>query len=182
MKLRSAILASSVLLVVGVGVAAALTVSAAIDRSARRDLAEELDRSVEVFRDLQGYRASLYRAQVDSIAQEPRVKAVVNSSDIDHATILDSARELQRSSGADLLLLTDGDGILRADTLDPKAEGFDLSAMPVIAGALADGSKAGIWVADDNAYEVQSRALTYGDESFGVLVLGFAIDDRVAET
>ncbi|MEZ4385860.1 MAG: PP2C family protein-serine/threonine phosphatase [Nannocystaceae bacterium] len=182
MKLRSAILASSVLLVVGVGVGAALTVSAAIDSSARRDLAEELDRSVEVFRDLQGYRASLYRAQVDSVAQEPRVKAVVNSADIDHATILDAARELQRSSGADLLLLTDGDGILRADTLDPKAEGFDLSGMPVIAGALADGSNAGIWVADDTAYEVQARALTYGDESFGVLVLGFTIDDRIAAT
>ncbi|MCA9636967.1 MAG: hypothetical protein KC420_13155, partial [Myxococcales bacterium] len=140
MKFRSAILASSIALVAGVVVSAVVVVGTAIDASARRDVDEELARSVDVFVELQGYRLSLFRAQADVVAQEPRLKAVVNTEDIDHATVLDSARELQRSAGSDLLLLTDGRGLLRADTADPKAEGFDLSGMPVIADALRDGS------------------------------------------
>ncbi|MCB9701778.1 MAG: SpoIIE family protein phosphatase [Myxococcales bacterium] len=182
MKFRSAILASSIALVAGVVVSAVVVVGTAIDASARRDVDEELARSVDVFVELQGYRLSLFRAQADVVAQEPRLKAVVNTEDIDHATVLDSARELQRSAGSDLLLLTDGRGLLRADTADPKAEGFDLSGMPVIADALRDGSGSAIWVDEAHAYQVLARRLSYADEAIGVVVLGFAIDDRVAET
>ncbi len=182
MKFRTAILTSSMTLVVGVVVAAVVTVSAAIDRSARRDLDEELARSTAVFRELQGYRASLNEAHIDVVAQEPRLKAVTSTAEIDHATVLDSARELQRSSGADLLLLTDGAGRLRADTADPSAEGFDLSGMPLVAEALENGRASAVWVDDRGAYQVQARALSFGDERIGVIVLGFAIDEQVAAT
>ncbi len=182
MKFRTAILTSSMTLVVGVVVAAVAIVSAAIDASARRDLDEDLRRSVGVFRELQEYRASLNQAHVDVVAQEPRVKAVTSAADIDHATILDSALELQRAAGAALLLITDGAGRLRADTADPTAEGFDLSGMPLVAEALAEGGASAVWVDDDGAYQVQARALSFGDERSGVIVLGFAIDDQVAAT
>ncbi len=182
MKFRSAILLSSMTLVIAVVAASVITVSAAIDSSARRDLERELDRSLAVFRELQGYRASLFRAQSDVVAQAPRLKAVVHTADIDRATVLDTAREIQRSAGADLLLLTDWSAHLWVDTADPTAEGFDLGDMPLISKSLAEDVAEGIWVIDDGAYQVQAQTLNYGQELVGILVLGFVIDERVAST
>ncbi len=182
MKFRSAILLSSMTLVIAVVAASVVTVSAAIDSSAHRDLEQELDRSIAVFRELQDYRASLFRAQSDVVAQAPRLKAVVNTADIDHATVLDTARELQRSATADLLLLTDWSAHLWVDTADPSAQGFDLGDMPLISTALEEGLADGIWVVDDGAYQVQAQTLNYGRELVGIIVLGFVIDERVAST
>ena len=169
-------------LVLAVVTASVITVGAAVDNSARRDLERDLDRSLAVFRELQDYRASLFRAQSEVVAQAPRLKAVVHTADIDHATVLDTARELQRSATADLLLLTDWSAQLWVDTANPSAEGFDLSDMPLISAALAEGVADGIWVIDDGAYQVQAQTLNYGQELVGIIVLGFVIDERVAST
>ncbi|MEZ4450676.1 MAG: SpoIIE family protein phosphatase [Nannocystaceae bacterium] len=182
MRFRAAILATTISLVVGIVGASVIIVGATIERSARASTRADLERSAAVFVELAGYRASLYAAQVQVVAAEPRLRAVVHTDDIDHATVLDSARELQASARADLFVLTDGAGRLSVDTAAPEAEGFDLSGVPTIAPALAEGAADGIWIADARAYQVHAERLTLGAEVIGALALGFALDDRVAAT
>lgn len=176
MKFRTSILLVMVSLLVAVVAAAVLVIATTIEGGAREAVEVETARSAAALVDLQEYQASLHRVQAQVVAQEPRLKAVVNTRDIDHATVLDSARELQQSVGSDLFILTDGSGSLRADTADPEAEGFDLGGNPTVAAALASGEAAGVWVDERRAYQVHAWRLAIADEVIGALVLGFAID------
>lgn len=182
MRFSTAILAAMTALCVAVIAAAAGVLATTTARAARSSVEVEVRRAAEVFSDLSEYRGSLYRAYAQVVSQEPRLKALVNTREIDHATVIDSARELQGGVGCDLLVLTDSAGRLRADTADPTAEGFDLTGLPAVAEALASGEASAIWVDSARAYQVQARGLRFADETVGALVLGFAIDGRVAAT
>ena len=182
MKFRSVILAAVMALVIGVVAISVVTVTAVLERSTRAELAEALDRSAAVFADLQSYRRSLFDAEARMTAQEPRVKAVVAAEDVSHETILDVAQEIQTTLGSDLLVFTDGEGILLADTADPKATGFDMSRMPLIASALESGQASDVWVHEDGVTQVHARNMAFGSTSVGVLVVGHDLDARVVET
>ena len=182
MTFRSTIALVMVLLLVAVTGASVGVIVTTIEGAARAEARAEVERAAAIFRDLQEYRASLYQAQAQVVAEAPRLKAVLGTEEIDHATILDSARELQGSLGCDLLVLTDESGRLRVDTADPAAEGFDMSGIPAIAAALASGDAGAIWVDERRAYQVHARRLTLGGEALGALAVGFAVDDRVAAT
>src|SRR5262249_35389979 len=103
------------------------------------------------------------------------------TEEISHETILGVAQELRRALVCDLFLLTDGRGRLLADVSDPEAQGGDLSHDPMVAAALAQGEAAAVWVDGATALQVQARRLAFGQTTVGVLVVGYRVDDRVAQ-
>lgn len=182
MKFRTWILLAIVGLVTALGLAALLVLSTLLERDARQDLAVDLGRAVAVFADLHDYRDSLYRSQSEVVAQEPRLKAVLGSEEISRETVVDVVHELQRSSGADLILLTDEAGRLIVDTSAPGAADFDLTGLPLVAATLADGAAGGVWTQDDRVYQVVGRRVGIGKTIFGALLFGDLISGDVAET
>jgi phosphoserine phosphatase RsbU/P len=181
-KLRTAILSGTLVLLIVLATTTVALTSALLGRRARVDLAAALERAQAVFEDVHAYRQSLFSAETLTVAQEPRLKAVVGTEDISRETVLDVARELQRSVGADLLLMLEADGRLLVDTSDPEAMGFSLAEQPAVAAALQDGDAGAVWTQGGRVFQVHARRISYGDMVVGALILGHLYDDRVATT
>ncbi len=181
MRLRTALLLGVLLLVTGILAAVTLAVAGVLERSARSDTRDEVFRARAAFEELQAWRQALFRSEVRVIADEPRLKAVVAAQDVSHDTVVGVALDLKKVVRSDLFVLTDGQGRLLADTADPQAVGFELGQKPLVAGALKEGEAAGVWLSDGTAYQMQARRLDFGTTPVGVLVVGYRIDDRVAE-
>ncbi|HWE26970.1 MAG TPA: SpoIIE family protein phosphatase [Polyangia bacterium] len=182
MKFRTLLLAALVALVGVTIVATLLAVSGVIDHYAEADLADKLERGRRVFEDVQRYRSTLYRAESRAVADEPRLKAAVDTQEVSQETVLGVAVDLRKAIQSDLFLLTDGTGHLVADVADPKASGFDLSKNSEVGAALQSGDGFGIWTHDAHAYQVQAHRLTFGSTAVGVVVIGYELDDRVADS
>jgi len=181
-RFRTNVLLAMVLLVVGIVAATVFAATAVIDHSARADLAESLMRDRQVFEDLQKYRQTLFQTEIRVVAEEPRLKAVAATEDITHETVLGVARELQKAVGCDVFLITDGEGRLLADVADPTASGYDMTKNPLVKRALADSEAADLWTDAKSAYQMQARRLDFGKTIVGVLVIGYRLDDAVAQT
>ncbi|MBA3546770.1 MAG: hypothetical protein H0T76_09835, partial [Nannocystis sp.] len=151
-RLRTTILLGVLGLVVALVAAAMLILSALLEHEARRSLVADLDRAGVVSDELHALRQSLYRSEALTVAQEPRLKAVLGTSDIDRATIVDVAQEMQKAGGADLFLLLDAGGQLIVDTADPEAVGFDMRGQPLINAALSEGDAGGVWTQAQRVY------------------------------
>jgi len=178
-KLRTTILLGVLALLVALVAATVVLLSLVLERDARRQIVADLERAEAVFADLHALRQSLYRSETLTVAQEPRLKAVLGTSDIDRATIVDVAGEMQKTGGADLFLLTDGAGRLIVDTAEPTVENADLGGQPLVRAALADGEASGVWTQEERVFQVHARRLAFGDEIVGVLILGHILDERV---
>jgi sigma-B regulation protein RsbU (phosphoserine phosphatase) len=182
MRFRTAILSGLLVLLSGTLAAILLISSAILSRSAQKDVAEDLRRAGRLFEDLQTYRQSLLRSEARVIAEEPRLKAVAATQDLDTETAMGVAFELRRALQSDLLVLADGSGHILADTSDPAASGQDASANPLIASALKSGEDSTVWTDGAQALQVHAKRLTFGSTVAGVVVVGYKLDDRIAKT
>lgn len=180
MKLRTALLAAITVLIAAIVVATVLAVITVVERAERRNLDAELLRSQRVYQELLGYRNAKLRSDCHVVANEPRLRATVATQDITHETVLGVANELRTSLGSDLFLVTDGEGFLLADTLDAKAQGFDLSKQPVIAAALEKGQGESVWITENRPYLVQACRVDFGAQTAGVILIGDLLDDNSA--
>ena len=181
MKFRSTLLLWIVLLIAAITVATAGSAAIVLERRAREELGEALERSARVFESHRTERLRAHAAKAHVVAEEPRLKAVVATEDVSPETVYGVADELRKAVKSDLFLMTDGTGVLLADVADPKASGFDMSKDPIVAGALREGERSGLWTNEGKLYEVIARRLSFGTETVGVLVLGFKLDHALAE-
>ena len=182
MRLRTAIaLAMSLALAVALAVTG-LIVSRVLERAARRELESELARGRGVFEDLLLYRKTLHRAESRVLADEPRLKAVVATDDVTAATVLGVIADLRRALRCDLLLIIDRGGRLLASATHPEEAGAVLAENPTVAAALEHGESDGVWVDGAQVFQVHGRRLSYGTMSVGAVVVGYRIDDALAET
>lgn len=181
LRLRTTILLGSLGLVLGLVAATVALLSGQLERAARRELVADLARGRVVFEESHALRQSLYRSEALTVAQEPRLKAVLGTADIDRETIADVAQEMQKAGGADLFLLLDATGRLVVDVADPAAVGFDLTGQPLVAAALAEGEASGVWTEAQRVFQVHAHRFAYGDTVVGGLVLGHLYDDRVID-
>jgi len=181
MRFATAILSSSLAVIIGIVGVTSLVSAGVVEHDARAALDEELRRGALVLEELFAQRQALLAANARVVAEEPRLKAVVATEDIDHTTVYDVCKELRRSVGSDLFLLTDGEGTLLADVADASAMGSHLRDQPLVADALAHGTGKGIWLADGRAYQMASRQLAFGDTVVGVLVVGWEIGDPLTD-
>ncbi len=182
MKLRTTILLGVLALIVALPATTVSVVSLRLEADARRQILARLARARAVHDDLRGLRASLYSSEALTIAHEPRLKAVLGTHDIDRATIVDVAEEMQRASAADLFILLDPEGRLLVDVADRSAYGHDLTGQPIVRAALTDGHADGVWTQAQQVLEVHARRLDLGDETVGVLILGHRSDAALART
>ncbi|CAN5911023.1 hypothetical protein BH11MYX3_BH11MYX3_14950 [soil metagenome] len=182
MKLRTTVFVWVLLLVAGVLVATIGTIAVVFNRSTLQRIADDSLRSREVAKDLHADRALLNRQECRVLAEEPRLKAVVATEDVARETILDAVRDLAKNIDAGVFVIVDADGRLIADHAAPQASGEDLSVLPVIRGALAEGEQSGVWTAEGTAFQVQGCRLEFGSRVVGALVVGHAINDAFATT
>ncbi|MFO0579419.1 MAG: SpoIIE family protein phosphatase [Polyangia bacterium] len=182
MRLRTAIaLTMSLALAVALAVTG-LIVSRVLERAARRELESELARGRGVFEDLLLYRKTLHRAESRVLADEPRLKAVVATDDVTAATVLGVIADLRRALRCDLLLIIDRGGRLLASATHPEEAGAVLAENPTVATALEHGESDGVWIDGAQVFQVHGRRLSYGTMSVGAVVVGYRIDDALAET
>src|SRR5688572_5717632 len=138
MKFRAVVFFSMLFLVIAFVVVTAFGVTIVVSRDAQREVQATLERGSQAFEELQTLRQALLRSQSRVVAEEPRLKAVVSTVEIDHETVLGVAQELRQAIQTDLFVVTNANGQLLADVADPEAEGFDLKSNPVVSGALKD--------------------------------------------
>jgi phosphoserine phosphatase RsbU/P len=181
MRFATALLSGSLALIIGIVGATSWVSARVVEQDARVALDKELRRGALVLEELFAQRQALLAANAQVVAEEPRLKAVVATEDIDHATVYDVCKDLRRVVGSDLFLLTDGEGTLLADVADEGAMGVHLRDKPLVADALASGTGKGIWLADERAYQMASRRLAFGETVVGVLVVGWEIGDELAD-
>ncbi len=182
MRLRTAILVGVIALIAATLAGTVIAVTGIVNRSAVDRLDDDLARSHAVFDELLSFRAELGRNECRVVAEEPRLKAVVASEEVERETVLDVAQTLHKTVASDLFLLLDSDGLLLVDVLVPDAEGYDFSDRAVVQKALADGDGSDVWADDAHAYQVSARRLAFGARVVGVLIIGRAIDDAAATT
>lgn len=179
---RTVILISALVLIGAILGATLLATTGVLQRNARDRLTEDLQRSRQVFEELQGYRASLFKSQVAVIADEPRLKATVATPGVDAQTIREVAVDHQRTVRADLFLVVDSAAKVLVDVADPAATGTSMAQAEIVAKTLEKRDASGIWVRADKVHQVQARRLEFGSDVVGAIVVGYVIDDRVADT
>jgi sigma-B regulation protein RsbU (phosphoserine phosphatase) len=150
------------------------------DRNTRERVAGDLLRSRDVTLDLHANRVTLHRQECRVVAEEPRLKAVVATEDVERDTIVDTVRDLAATLRAGVFVIVDADGTLIADSADPKAAGFSLLDRPVVRDALAQREQSGVWLADGKVYQIYGCRLEFGARVVGALIVGHAIDDEFA--
>lgn len=179
MKLRTTLLLSMMALLAGVLGLTSLAVVHVIGRHARQSVQEEVARGVYFMKEVLQARQGLLRNEVSVMAGEPRLRAVVATKEVDHATVFGVLSEIAEAGHSAVLLLTDEEGMLRADIAEPDAEGHDLSDVPIVRAALDGGDAPALWVDEDHVFQVHAQRIAFGEHVVGVLVLGRAIDDAV---
>ncbi len=182
MKLRTSLLLGVFGVILGLVAATVVVLTLLLERDARRGLATQLDRAEAVYQDLHDLRSSLHRSETLTMAQEPRLKAAVATTDIDRSTLLDIAQEMQQTARADILLLLDATGHLLADAAEPTQAGHDLRDQDLVRTALTDGEASGVWTRDDRVFQVHARRLDFGEDTVGMLVLGRAYAEQTVAT
>lgn len=113
------------------------------------------------------------------IADEPRLKAVVRTAEVDRATLEDVMHEMRDAARADVFALADMSGGVVADVSD-RALPRELRGRPGFTAAQADGHATALWADHDRVHEVVLQVLQLGQEDVGLLVTGYRIDDRAA--
>ncbi|HEY7636063.1 MAG TPA: protein kinase [Gemmatimonadales bacterium] len=104
----------------------------------------------------------------------------------DRANLLDQSDELRRQTGADWVLITDGNGVLKAWTAQRNAYDQDFSRGALIGRALEGQTTEGLWLepgpAGDELFQaVGVPATTPGvGTPFGVVVAALRVDSALA--
>ena len=119
-----------------------------INRSARNEVDDSLRRNRDVFHDLISFQQNKLRQRAEELANEPTLRAILNSIDTVDAPFEEKRRTIagvvnQLNVKASVFLITDPDGYLRYDRNDPKGRG-DMSKVPLIEPALKNGRASGV--------------------------------------
>lgn len=181
-RFRVLLIAAISFLVVAVVGAATAATAVVLDRAARTDVRTSLTGAERVFSESWAQRRSVLRSEARVIAEEPRLKAVTSAEDVGRDTIVGVALELHQAVQSDLFVLTDAEGRLLLDAAAPDEHGHDMKSHEVIRDALSRGDASGVWTAGSVAYQVQARRLEFGETPFGVLVIGYAVGQKLVDS
>lgn len=182
MKLRTAITLTILGALAVALLATTVVVSRVLTEAAHRQLSQQLAQESASLADMLRYRKSLHRAETRMLADEPRLKAVVSTDDVTSATVQGVVVELKRALRCDLLIVTDRSGIVLADSAHADAEGASLAANPALSRALQTGESEDVWIDESTLLQVQARRISFGSVTVGAVVVGYKIDDALADS
>lgn len=99
----------------------------------------------------------------------------------DRESILDQLADRRDQLGLDFAMLTDPDGLLIARTDRPQEVDEDLATFPLVQEAIeAFETSADYWLERGQLFEAAAVPLVQGFDLYGVLVIGYAVDDNLA--
>jgi sigma-B regulation protein RsbU (phosphoserine phosphatase) len=180
MTLRTKLSLAFVLVAV-VGTGGALVVTERyLSWSVEQTLKDELKHASAVYRTFLEERGERRIAEARVVAEEPRLKAVVRTLDIDQVTLEDVSDELKEAAGADLFAVTDREGETVADVSAPKLG--NLKGRPELVKAASGGGGVAIWPVERRLFQTVVRPLQFGTDVTGYLVTGFGLTGALLET
>ncbi|MCS6913868.1 MAG: SpoIIE family protein phosphatase [Myxococcales bacterium] len=193
MKLSIKLGAAMTGLVAAVTTASVLSIGAYLRREVERQLAEDLDRTAAVLEEVQRARLERLISENRVVADEPRLKAVVNSTEIDEQTVQDTAIEMREVARSDLFVLMGPDGSIRANVSSEGKPGPvppPGTAEQILAregfrpGDGAEGADRrefhAAWVLQGELYLCAGHVVTLSGRPAGILLTGDRMDDRMA--
>ena len=141
---------------------------------------DDLLRAEEVFKYFQATRFRDLLTASKIVADIPQLRVVITTPDIDHNTILDTAKSTQEIVKSDLFIITDASGKLLASTTEPQRYKDDLLSDPVFRDALYDGkSYTGFKINNQGVFQVAICPILFDKDVMGSLLLGYAINQAV---
>lgn len=148
---------------------------------AREQIREELAAALGTFGQYATLRQNMLRQSSVVSADLPTIRAVMTTGD--PATIQDTSGDIWRLTDIDLFLLADENGEVMA--LHSRSEDFDRStAQTLVTDTASRGFSRDWWYSGGDLYEVFLEPIYRGSREenalIGILVAGFAIDDRYA--
>jgi signal transduction histidine kinase len=139
-------------------------------------LSAELATADHVASEFMRQRVERLQALCAATAGAARFRAAIDETD--KQTILDTGRDEMKLVGADLLLVTDGEGAELAQIAPSKL------AVPkdAVAAALAGRGSGDLWVLAGALYQVATEPIAFaGSKPSGTLTLGRRVDDALAK-
>lgn len=181
-RLRTKFLLSLVLTITALTCATLLIVQHRLRERARQEIFEGLRSSVVTFQNFQRQRQITLARSARLLANLPSLKALMTTQH--EATIQDASADFWRLVGSDLFVLANRSGKVMA--LQTTTAGFDReAAQAALARALREEQIRDWWFGGGHLYEVFLQPIYFGSPRdnalLGVLVIGYEIDDRVAE-
>lgn len=176
---RSRLLTFIVGLLVLVLGAVLLAVDAANEREARRHIDEALDLTANAFRRSLADRERILLEKARLLSSDFAFKEASVTGD--HATLLSAVENHQERVAADVMMLLDLSGAVRADTLHPQVEGTPSSLLPLVSAAMDSerGEATGIQAIDEVPYQLVVVPL-FTPAPSAWIVIGFALDAQFA--
>ncbi len=181
MKLGVKLALAMTALVAAVVVTAIWTIGLYLKREVEQQLVVDIDRTSKVLEQVQ--RDVLERLEEKNrvIADEPRLKAVVNSAQMDKQTITDVASDMREVVGSDLLVLASPDGEIRANV---GSSGSKISIPPGFIESMENENSrrefSAAWALEGELYRVTGQAVTLANRTGGILITGVQVNNAMA--
>src|SRR5437660_2630534 len=180
-RLRTKFLLSMVVVSAALTFTTLLVVRHTVQQEVRLGIQRDLQNSVSAFHSFQKQREVTLERSAALLADLPIVRALMTSHHT--ATIQDASRHLWQLAGSDLLLLADSSGKVMALQATPQEitvrDGQDF--FPTV---VSRDETRHWWYVEGHLYEVFLQDIYFGPASehqvLGYLLVGYAIDDRVA--
>lgn len=181
-RMRTKFLLSLLLVSVGLTAATLLIVRHSVQVQMRRQIFGELRNSVLTFQNVQRQGETTLTRSAELLANIPNLKALMTTQDA--TTIQDASKDLWRLAGSDLFVLADRAGKIAA--LHTSAPGLTRNvAQELLQKSLQQQDAAHWWFSAGRLYEVFLQPIYFGSPAdnrpLGVLAVGYAIDERVAQ-
>jgi signal transduction histidine kinase len=174
-RTRALLLISLVLIIAGTTASSLIIIRNRLRQQVRANLNTDLGRSVETFQDLDAGRLVALENEGALLAALPSLKALMTTND--PRTITDDAADFWKTSGNDLLALSDSNEKVQA-TFAKGAKNVDILKRDLQA-AVADPSQHYL-LSNGRLFEYSVRPLYFGRQEDGVLlgyvINGYAID------
>jgi signal transduction histidine kinase len=174
-RTRALLLISLVLIIAGTTASSLLIIRSQLRKQVRANLEMDLGHSVETFQDLDAGRMAALEHEGALLAGEPRLKALMTTND--QPTIADDAADFWKTSGNDLLALSDSNQQVQA-AYAKGATNTDILRRDLQV-AVTDPSQHYL-LSSGRLFEYSVRPLYFGREEdgnlLGYVISGYAID------
>ena len=180
MRLRTKFLLSMVLISAGLTSLSLLLFRESVQSKIREEIFSDLRNSVGTFQNFQREKEATLNHAADLLADLPDLRALMTTNH--ELTIQDASTPLWRLAGSDLLVLADRSGKVVA--LHTSTPGLTREMAQQAFSASLDGQEHW-WFGAHHLYEVFLKPIYFGPavegKIFGFLVIGYEIDEHVAE-
>ena len=166
-----------ILLTLGVAVVWSLAAMRQLSSSIVRETAVHLDRARRAFDLTRSRTVEFLRAQARVMAEDPRLKATLQTEGMDEASLADILRDLTKLRGSGFLLILKPDGHVWAQAGAEELRGLDLSGSSAVKKAQGTlDATTGFWVIGGKIMDLSIVPVRYGPNPLAYLVVGQAVD------